>query len=334
MRTACILLALCLLGTPIATKAQSSEQVAQTRLVIGRETYFDFGPPFHYLELIQLQDEESGASVKRVLLTPEAACFQLATAEFKTSLMHESIEQLFAGVDPCGISAKQIKKELNRRKKALVFSGMNVSMQVQCKEGPRILSSAVLDRDIFASKPQTPRVTSWTMEILQKLDNLLGPGAMDKPMFQMGSTRTDESEASSPEFVRALKSGAYDGLFPGSADHPSAIYKASRKTPPAVGAVLTKISPSNPDAFIAPTYPPIAKAARVEGDISFRLKVGAACAPEQVEITAGPKLLHQSTADAVKRWRFCNLAAGQVVQGTIEFRLNCKQTVNSSVSQK
>ena len=72
-----------------------------------------------------------------------------------------------------------------------------------------------------------------------------------------------------------------------------------------------------------PKYPEAAKAARVEGDVSFHLEVGSGCAPEEVTIDDGPKLLHEAVENAVKNWKYCGVPEGQEIHAAIAFRLNC-----------
>lgn len=72
-----------------------------------------------------------------------------------------------------------------------------------------------------------------------------------------------------------------------------------------------------------PKYPDEAKAAHVEGDVSFHLAVGSGCAPEDITIDDGPKMLRSAVESAVKNWKFCGVPEGQEIRATIEFRLNC-----------
>jgi protein TonB len=72
-----------------------------------------------------------------------------------------------------------------------------------------------------------------------------------------------------------------------------------------------------------PVYPPIAKAARVEGDVSFHLEVGSGCAVDELTIDDGPKMLRESVEKAVKEWKFCGVPEGQQVHATVAFRLDC-----------
>ena len=53
-----------------------------------------------------------------------------------------------------------------------------------------------------------------------------------------------------------------------------------------------------------PKYPPIARAARVEGSVQMELRVAFGGAVKQVTVIAGHPLLKAAAVDTVKSWRF------------------------------
>ncbi len=57
-------------------------------------------------------------------------------------------------------------------------------------------------------------------------------------------------------------------------------------------------------AAVAPTYPPIAVAARVSGDVLVRVVIGPDGAVQQTEVVRGPKMLQQSAVDAASKWKY------------------------------
>ena len=54
----------------------------------------------------------------------------------------------------------------------------------------------------------------------------------------------------------------------------------------------------------APTYPPIAKAARISGTVVLRIFISETGAVEDAQAISGPAMLQQSAIDAVKAWRY------------------------------
>ncbi len=86
---------------------------------------------------------------------------------------------------------------------------------------------------------------------------------------------------------------------------------------------LVRSEPFPPDESPLPKYPEAAKAAHVEGDVSFHLEVGSGCAAEEITIDDGPNLLRGAVENAVKNWKYCGVPEGQEIHAAIAFRLNC-----------
>jgi TonB family protein len=53
-----------------------------------------------------------------------------------------------------------------------------------------------------------------------------------------------------------------------------------------------------------PIYPPIAKAARVQGAVVFDIEVGVAGNIESMKVVSGPPMLQQAAIDCLKQWTF------------------------------
>src|SRR5277367_2123946 len=53
-----------------------------------------------------------------------------------------------------------------------------------------------------------------------------------------------------------------------------------------------------------PTYPPIARAARIEGEVKVAFVLNEKGEVESVEVKSGHPMLKNATADIVKSWKF------------------------------
>jgi len=98
---------------------------------------------------------------------------------------------------------------------------------------------------------------------------------------------------------------------------------AAQGSAPAACVRLARSEPFPPDEAPMPKYPEPAKAAHVEGDVSFHFEVGSGCAPEEITIDDGPEMLREPVRDAVKDWKYCGVPEGQEIRAVIAFRLNC-----------
>jgi hypothetical protein len=294
------------------------------QFAIGRDTFFDFGPPFHYYEILVVRPAADGSSVARILLTPPgAACLVPAKVETASASLRESVPALLGNTNPCTIPEKELRRELKRCKHCLVFSGATVTMHVPCGANSRLIRSDLLDKDMFSSAPNTPKHTSSTMQLLAHLDNAFGPGVMEKPMFSLPDNEQSAPVILDSTIQRELESGTYDELFPGAAEKPSTLLRASQVRYPSPTVQLLSSSPSAPKEFALPKYPPIARAARVQGTVSFT----AALDPNGVPITPifapGNLILIEAVKREAANWKFPLDAAGEPVSVSIEFSLNC-----------
>jgi TonB family protein len=58
------------------------------------------------------------------------------------------------------------------------------------------------------------------------------------------------------------------------------------------------------DHQVPPVYPPIAKAAHIQGTVVFDLRVGTTGKIESMKVVSGPAMLQQAAIDCLKQWSF------------------------------
>jgi hypothetical protein len=258
MRIVSILLAILCLACPALAQERGSTTEKPAQFVFGIHTFFDFGPPFDFYEILIVHSAENGASIERMTLTPAGdVCFSPAKYETATGSLTDTVPELLGKTDPCKIPEKELLRERKRCKKCMVFSGSKVAMQVQCGNQTRIIRSDILDRDMFDPAAQTPEHTSWTMQLLENLNKSLGPGVMDKPMFEITKAEEVLDKSSDPKILKLLETGKYDELFQGAPDKPSDLYRAAQKRQPAPTVKLLNSLPIAPESFPLPEYPPL-----------------------------------------------------------------------------
>jgi protein TonB len=82
------------------------------------------------------------------------------------------------------------------------------------------------------------------------------------------------------------------------------------KAPPVKAAVPKKVNISSGVAAgmllqkTQPVYPPIAKAARVQGTVVLQAKISKTGSIDDLRVISGPAMLQQAALDAVKSWRY------------------------------
>jgi Gram-negative bacterial TonB protein C-terminal len=311
-----------LISCPVASgQNRQSDTKFPNEIILGVHTFIDVGPPNDFYEVYVLRSSGQGTSIERLTVTPAGqACIQPPTVERATAKLDQSIPELLHGKNPCLIPEKELEQERTRCKNCLVFSGADVNMQVQCGPTMRTLRIDVLDKDMFDPSPHTPENTSQTMELLNKLDSTLGGGVMQRPMFSLSTMPSTEAHS---EAIEQLRDGKFDSLFRDAPDKPSTLFTEAQIAPPVPSILLLSISPIPPITPNLPLYPPIARLARVEGKLVFKLVVTNSGTASDVTVLNGPKMLAASVVSAVSKWTFPQTAAGKVIEGTIDFELNC-----------
>jgi hypothetical protein len=312
-----------LTGTCVAEKHKNQEPIP-TEIVIGRNSFIDVGPPFNYYDLTFLRSDGEKTDVERISLTPPAdTCYPRAEIRVVHLSLDETLSHVLEGMNPCTIPEKELKAELKRRNKGLVFSGMNVSIQVQCGGGTRIIRADILDRDIFDEHPNTPQYTAWSRALFEKLDQATGDHPWDKPVFPVTDAEPAAVQATQSRAMQAIADGTFDKIFGDSPDRPSVLYLMAQNAPRQPFIELTISEPVRPVTYVDPVFPPIAKAARVHGTVEFHLNVDANGAATETTIDFGPMMLRQAVTDAIAKWKFSTEDSGKVIHGSIRFGLNC-----------
>ena len=295
------------------------------QFVVGRHTFFDFGPPNNYYEVYVVKQAKGGSRVQRITFTPEVnKCFAPAKTEYVEKSVSFTVEDLLGGTNPCKIPEKDLKKERDRKKRGMVFSGANVAMQIECGGATHIIRADILDRDWFAANPRTPKNTSWTMKLLERLDQATGPTVMDKPAFAMADEPNSAVESPDPIVQREISSGSYDELFSGAPDKVSVVYKDSLIIPPKPSVSLASSTPLRPTNFALPVYPRLPQLAAHEGSVIVHLALDGQGDVSAVILYTGSKLFEGAVRDAVKDWKFPVDPDVKEVQISFEFKLNCE----------
>jgi len=77
--------------------------------------------------------------------------------------------------------------------------------------------------------------------------------------------------------------------------------------------------------FAAPVYPPIARTARIQGEVRVLIEIAPDGSAKTVTVLSGHPMLKQAAADAVKQWKFgCSLCEPPLLYiTTVSFSLSC-----------
>jgi len=322
-------IALGLLSLGLLQAGRASTQTAIAKFEVGRQYFFDFGPPNDFYELFLVRSVGDKTAVQKITLTPVGMnrCIAPPTVESEDAILDKSIGELLGTTNPCTIPEKELRREQKRCKKCMVFSGANVMMQFQCGTQTRLIRANVLDRDMFDPRSHTPEHTSWTIHLLEQLDAPLKPGVIYRPMFPMlREPETSKAAALDPDGAQELASGKYDSLFPSGPDLPSKLYRQALDRPPSPRVDLVSGSPTAPQEFVPPKYPPLARLAHIEGPVSVKVQFDENGVVRNATIVDGYLQLRTAVVDAAWRWKFPTGEPDRETVVTVNFVLNCPPT--------
>jgi TonB family protein len=160
------------------------------------------------------------------------------------------------------------------------------------------------------------------MQLLNKMDRVVGPGVIDRPMFAIPE-ETKQVPTQKSKTLGDTSAGKYDELFRGAPEKPSDLYRAAQINPPVPTVRLMSSTPFRPDVMIQPDYPPLARVAHIEGIVTFTADVGPDGSTANFSVQNGHPMLRSATEKAVSAWKFSTQAAGQRIHVAIEFATNC-----------
>ncbi|HEY2820584.1 MAG TPA: hypothetical protein VGJ06_06035 [Candidatus Acidoferrum sp.] len=219
-----------------------------------------------------------------------------------------------------------MSRELKRCRKCSVFSGADVTMRVRCGSTERFVRSAILDRDIFGSRSNTPKNTSWSMDLVGRLDHAVGPGVMERPAVS-NFTNRNVSIHEGPESAaeRDAAAGEYDALFGTSDENPSTIYRQAQQLLPAPEVSLRSSAPVSPVSVVLPAYSPLGRATQFSGLVFFTLDVDRDGVPSNFEMAGGPPFMRAEVEQAALQWRFPKDLIYLHVTAAISYASGCKK---------
>jgi outer membrane biosynthesis protein TonB len=127
---------------------------------------------------------------------------------------------------------------------------------------------------------------------------------------------------SDSRILQEIGAGKYDVLFQGAGDKLSKAYLES-KTSQRVATVQVRSEPLQPERFVLPVYPSLARTARIEGIVSVKFVIDGSLAPSNIVFENGNPLLRGGVSEALSKWKFSAGSVGQEIQLALEYRTNC-----------
>ena len=306
-----------LFGCAFAHGKHSAAFARPNRIEIGRFSFSDSGPPFHAYELFIVSPAPEGSSIQRISMTePGSICLAPSKYEIVSGKISKTPVELFGKTNPCKVPDKVLLESDHCIACPVYSAGTEISLQVPCGSQARMI------RRFFpngSAESNPPRHDSWMVEVMRELE--YAAGSVGRP-FPIVDAEEPQPSSSESRILEEIGAGKYDLLFQGSRDKLSNVYLASQNSQQ-VPTVQMRMEPIQPERFVLPVYPYVARRARIEGTVSFNFVVDGNLGPSSIVFETGNPLLQIGVSETLSRWRFPGGSIGQKIQGALEFRLNC-----------
>jgi protein TonB len=99
-------------------------------------------------------------------------------------------------------------------------------------------------------------------------------------------------------------SGAAGGIFGGMGAGSAPVINVAKPKPTGPARISSGVIAGNKISGQSPQYPPIARAAHMQGTVTLHAIISKAGTIERLEAVSGPQMLQGAALEAVKTWRY------------------------------
>ena len=301
----------------------------QRKVIPGPESLFIFAEvvsdasPFWFKYILDLSPKPNGVSVRWIRVAPLGEfCSANVSVKAMTRLLNTSVGNL---VHPnvCPLSPQVVERSLSRaQRRAAIFDTVGFALVARCGGSERIFHLPLAETvDMDRLKRRSQEVAA-----LYDLYYRITQAAFQNRSFYNISREEDrELQEQGSAYVPELESGHFDaGLSKGSMKDILASYLGVRPEPEPIAQLVIPDRESFTQ-YIVPVYPPLAKQARIQGNVEFEINVDQGNGSvQELHFIGGHRLLQESARVAAMQWRFdpVRLATGSI-RVTLKYTLGC-----------
>jgi TonB family protein len=287
-------------------------------------TFWDNGPMWDY-HIVEAKQDGSDTLVRDVLIiSVQSPCGPSCTVKARIKHLHNTTPATLVGENnPCAVDQRELLRELRRNRRALkhtqLFTFADFVIVADCGGKETVLQLPLLP---FPAGPHGPPRIERSYDLLRDVekrvfgtDQVFNTSA-DMKIFDdlEGEKGGEDDERTGAALVPELRSGAYDRALWGDCKKAACAGQGlkgvletyvppDQRTEPAVSWVKP---PSYKFVKVAlPGYPPLARLARVQGDVELELQVDERTGlVVGVAAMSGHPLLLRTAHQAARDWQF------------------------------
>lgn len=300
--------------------------------------------------IVEANQDGTDTVVRDILIISQhLPCGSSCTVKAKIKrLQNTSPAELVGDNNPCAVDPRELPRELRRAKRALkhtlLFTTANFGIVATCGGEETVLHLPLLP---FPFRTQGPPRILRSYDLLHDVETrVFGTSEVFKPVAETKmfedldtepDTRTDESEGAA--LVSELRAGVFDKALGEDCKKPGCKDEGLKQLlqtyiPPQDRSVPSVAWVDRPRyqclKCALPAYPPLARLARVEGDVELELQVDERSGLVLgATVTSGHQLLQCAAIQAARGWQFQpqeHTEGATTSKVRLRFSMNCPQT--------
>lgn len=302
--TSGILLTISILSSAdaIAQRIDQNRETAQSVYIVA-EAVSD-ASPFWFKYVVDLNPSPDGLQLRWIRVAPFGNGCLGVTVKAMTGVIKGPISRL---VQPnlCSLSPTAVNRALTRAKRlSSVWDTVGFGLVAQCGGSTREFHLPLTDLVDMNRLKRESRDAAALYDTYSGIVRLAFP---NKSFYNISKEQDLELQEQGSKFIPELQSGKFDaGLSMGSLATILGEYRGTRVDAQELSTTVQVVSPNRETIaqYTEPIYPPLARQARIQGDVELDLDLEDSGQVRSVLSFRGHPLLVNSARQAAVKWRF------------------------------
>jgi TonB family protein len=288
--------------------------------------------PFWFNYVIDVSIHNGVARVTLIRVAPVNGCQNRITVSAKEATVPaKKVNRITNGL--CSIRAQDVEHAIAKAKPdglKSVFDSASYSIVERCGDREEVvrlpLPEEINEEKMHRNYPKIAKLWDLPASLFQAAFN-------GNPLASEHGNADANSQRDAEPFIEKLRSGAFDKGFSKSGSSATEQPWSSVLTdyhgvitaePAFRGDALDKDA-LGLDHYVAANYPPLARQARVQGDVKLTLTINPQTGKvDELNVLEGPAMLRQAALEAVRLWQFkMPLSDAPPTTAIIRFDLRC-----------
>jgi TonB family protein len=264
--------------------------------------------PIWFDYILDVRPKGTGTVIRDIRIAPlNSYCPRSVTVKAVEQVIPSSTVSSVAKFPLCSLPEEKFASAIKAAKPGIasIDDAVRFTIVANCGSQDKVFDLPFPETlDFQLLKKRTPSVAAlWTLaqEVTRRAFG------RSFSFYGVSSGQDDEFQELGSRIISELKAGKYDSGF---VDEPALSSVLNDYVGPVAdhdpaSVELVGISSAELEKYVPPNYPPLAKQARIEGEVGLRFLVDRDTGDvKMIEVTSGHPLLVNSALTAVRQWKF------------------------------